>query len=124
MKKIKMFIMALVAIFACAGIAACSSDDNNNDRQELTDLIGTTWQGTNTANRYYYIITIKDTKTYNFKIVAPNGSTYEDKDWTYTYNAESRTINAQYRGNTYVGTIKGNTMTMIIDGVTVTLARK
>ncbi len=124
MKKIKMFILAFVAIFACVGIVACSSDDNNDGQQELTDLIGTTWQGTNTANRYSYTITIKNATTYNFKIVAPDGSMYEDKDWTYTYDAESGVIDAQYRNKTHVGVIKGNTITMNIDGVTVTLTRK
>lgn len=124
MKKIKMFILAFVAIFACVGIVACSSDDDNDGQQELTDLIGTTWQGTNTANHYSYTITIKNATTYNFKIVDPNGSTYEDEDWTYTYNAESGTINAQYDGKTYVGSIKGNTMTVTVDGTTVTLTRK
>ncbi len=120
-----MFILAFVAIFACIGIAACSSsDDNNSGQQELSGLIGTTWQGTNTANRYSYTITIKNATTYNFKIVAPDGSMYEDKDWTYTYDAESGVIDAQYRNKTYVGVIKGNIMTVTVDGTTVTLTRK
>lgn len=124
MKKIKMFILAFVAVFACVGMVACSSDDDNNEPQDLANLIGSVWQGTNNANKYSYTITIKNSEKYNFKIVDPSGNTYEDKDWNYTYNNENGVFTASYYTKTYTGTISGNTMTMNVDGTKVVLAKK
>ncbi len=125
MKKMKTLIVMLVAIFACIGIAACSSDkDSGNSQTTPKSLVGTTWRGTNAAKKLC-VVTFTSDATYHLKVTSLDGKTvYEEDDYGYTYNAETGVASAVYRDDTYAVTVKSNTMSLIMDGKTLVLIKQ
>lgn len=119
------FSVLTLSIFSFA-FTSCSDDDDDNSGSVWTtaELIGTTWKGTNSQNKYTYQLTIKTTTACEFKLYSPSGELVETSTLPFTYNETTGAFTSTYYSETISGTISGNSMTFTTQGATVKMTKQ
>lgn len=115
--------MALLAVILCVNLTACSDDDDEDGDKiwTLVELVGTKWHGTD-PDGYIVDVTVKTASTVE---VAVSGYGYEGTSThSFSYDETSGTFTFVYDGVDCAGRIRGNSMSVSLDGYTMNLTRR
>lgn len=123
MKTLRFIGMALLALVLCVNFTACSDDDD--EPETVTDLIGTTWSGTNPYTDFGVEVYIKDGSKCVITVYRPDSKdVYDKEECSYVYDETTGVFSCRYDSYTITGKVEGNSMTLTDEYGTYVLKKK
>lgn len=113
MKKLLPILSALFIACLCIGFSACSDDDDGDDSQSTSDLIGSVWYGVNHNTGYPTEVKIEDSRNCVITVYRPDSEEiYQQERVEYLYSETTGAFTVEFDDWNVKGYIKGNEMTL------------